>query len=230
MNAPVTANHTIPLVDLIKARRSTRAFLPKSIPSATLKAIFDDARSSPSNCNTQPWFVEVVSGANRDKLATALMDAGARGEFTPDYPFDETMYTGVHGDRRRAQGALYYSTMGIARDDKQGRDEAIMKNLNFFGAPHAVFLFMPSYATERVAGDIGSYAQNLMLIMKAYGVDSCPQTVLGFFAQQIREILGMSDNFKLLFGISFGYADPNSAASTIVMPRAELFETTRFHG
>ena len=119
--------------------------------------------------------------------------------------------------------------MGIARDDKEGRSQAVLKNLSFFGAPHAAFLFMPPFATERIAGDIGMYAQNLMLLMKGYGIDSCPQTKLGFFAQQARDVLGLSSDNRLLFGISFGYADAESPLNKIVMPRAPLSETTRFH-
>ena len=76
------------------------------MPHDILLAIFEAASWAPSNCNTQPWLVEIVSGATRDRMVDTLTAAGAQGQYTPDFPFDETMYTGVHGERRRQQGAL----------------------------------------------------------------------------------------------------------------------------
>ncbi|WP_236075887.1 nitroreductase family protein [Streptomyces coffeae] len=118
--------------------------------------------------------------------------------------------------------------MGIARDDHEGRHVILRDNLRFFGAPHVALMFMPPNAEERMANDTGLYAQTLMLAMTSHGVASCPQASLGFFCDTIRDTLGISDN-KLLFGISFGYADESSPRNQDRMPRAELAETTRFH-
>lgn len=215
--------------EVICARRAIRAFLPRPVPDPLIRAVFKAAGQAPSNCNTQPWLVEVVSGATRNRLSAALVEAGASQNYTPDFPFDHGMYVGEAAERRRRQGAVYYETMGISREDADGRRKAIIKNLDFFGAPHVAFLFMPHYGTERVALDVGLYAQTLMLAMKAYGVDSCPQTMLGMFGQQVREVLSIAEENKLLLGISFGYGDASASANQIVMPRAALSQTTRFH-
>lgn len=214
---------------VIEARRSVRAFLPTPVPAAVMAAVFEAAARAPSNCNTQPWRVEVASGATRDRLSAALTAAGAVEHYTPDLPFDHGMYENEAGARRRHQGAVYYGTMGIARDDMDGRRKAILKNLDFFGAPHVALLFMPHYGTERVALDVGLYAQTLMLAMKAHGIDSCPQTMLGMFAEQVREVLGTGHEHKLIMGISFGFGDAKAAVNHIAMPRAPLCETTHFH-
>ncbi|MGE0775713.1 MAG: nitroreductase [Sphingomonadaceae bacterium] len=211
------------------SRRSTRAFLPRAVPEHTLQAIFSVAATAPSNCNTQPWLVEVVSGETRDRISEALRVAGRKSQYTLDYPFDEKIYSGLLGERRAAQGALYYKALGIPRDDRDGRQAGIERNLDFFGAPHAAFLFMPDYCGVRAAADVGMYAQNLLLAMESYGVASCPQTILGFFADTVREAIGIDPENKLLFGISFGYADEQSAANSVRMPRADLDETTHFH-
>jgi len=99
----------------------------------------------------------------------------------------------------------------------------------FFGAPHAAFLFMPSVGDSvRVAADIGMYAQNFLLSLTARGYAGIPQTLLGLFADPIREHIGISDEMKLLFGISFGYADPTRLAAQ-PMPRAAISDSCMLH-
>ncbi|WP_221891594.1 nitroreductase family protein [Microbispora sp. KK1-11] len=72
------------------------------------------------------------------------------------------------------------------------------------------------------------YAQTLLLAMAAHGVASCPQALLSFYADTVRETLGVTGG-KLLFGISFGYADPAAAINAVTVGREPLGETTRFH-
>ena len=96
-----------------------------------------------------------------------------------------------------------------------------MRNLEFFDAPHVAFIFMPDWADIREAADVGMYAQNLMLTMQAHGVASCPQTILGYNADVVREQIGIEPSQKLLFGISFGYADMSCAENQIVPSRED---------
>ena len=215
---------------VLTSRKSTRGFLPEPVPNSVLHEVFELAGKSPSNCNSQPWLVEVVSGVTRDRMSTALLQAAGEGRFSPDFPVDETEYTELCSDRRKDQGARYYQAMGIARDDKEARSTAILHNLRFFGAPHAAFLFMPMFCGGvRVASDVGMYAQSVLLALEAYGISSCPQTVLGFFAATVRQVLKIDESHKLLFGISFGYEDLTAPANALRLPRAPLSETTRFH-
>jgi hypothetical protein len=139
------------------------------------------------------------------------------------------MYGDIHARRREAMGEILYGALGIGRDDHAARNEWYLDNLRFFGAPHAVLLFMPPRANERMANDVGMYGQTLMLAMAAHGVSSCPQAILGFFADTVREVLGITEGSRLLFGISFGYADDASPVNRIDMPRVPLSENTRWH-
>lgn len=139
-------------------------------------------------------------------------------------------YYGCYDDRQSAQGKAYYEAMGIARDDAQGRLGVLARNYSFFGASHVALLFMPSFGDNvRVAGDIGMYAQTFLLSLTARGFGGIPRTALGCFAGTIRETLGVSDEFKLLFGISFGIPDDSAPGNRIWMGRAPLSESVTFH-
>ncbi len=213
---------------IMRSRRSIRGFLPQPVDAVTLEQIFNSAAFAPSNCNTQPWQSHVVSGAMRDRLSAIFMSTIAQGKNSLDYPY-EARYDGEYRQRQVDVAVLLYKALGIARDDKEGKQRAFLRNLEFFGAPHVVFIFMPEWGGIREACDVGMYVQNLMLTMWANGVASCPQTILGYDADSVRHELGIDSTMKLLFGISFGYEDPDLPENKIVPDRAELPDLVQFH-
>jgi nitroreductase len=73
------------------------------------------------------------------------------------------------------------------------------------------------------------YAQRLLLSLAACGIGSIPQTSLGFFADVVGEVLGVSAEFKLLLGISFGYHDDASKGNTERLDRALLTDSVTLH-
>jgi nitroreductase len=170
----------------------------------------------------------VVSGAARDRLSAIFMETIAQGKHSLDYPY-EARYEGEYRQRQLDVAILLYRALGVARDDREGRKRAFLRNLEFFGAPHVLFLFMPQWCGIREACDVGMYAQNLMLTMWAHGVASCPQTILGYDADSVRRELAIEPTMKLLFGISFGYEDPDLPENQIVPDRAELPQLVQFH-
>ena len=102
-----------------------------------------------------------------------------------------------------------------------------MRNFDFFGAPHVIFLCMHDWCGIREAGDVGMYAQTLMLAMAAHGIGSCPQTALGMCVDVVREYLELPADQKVFIGISFGYAD-DSLINNARIPRAELDASVRY--
>jgi nitroreductase len=217
------------VAEAIRRRRSVRGFLPDEVPEAVLHEVFELAQWSPSNCNVQPWTPHVVSGDALKRLREALVAAGVRDEpIKPDWPADGK-FAGVYRERQVDAAQKLYGAMGVARGDSVGRRMAYIRNHAFFDAPHAVLIFMPEPFDTREAADIGMYAQTLMLALTARRIASCAQGALGLFPDIIREQLGVPDNYKLLFGISFGYEDHNVAGKPPPRGRAPLAEIICFH-
>ncbi|MEO1173201.1 MAG: nitroreductase, partial [Myxococcota bacterium] len=65
--------------------------------------------------------------------------------------------------------------------------------------------------------------------LAARGYGSCPQTALSFEAEYVREALSVGDEWKLMFGISFGRPDPAGDANRCVTDRAKLSDYVEFH-
>jgi nitroreductase len=214
--------------ELIRARRSIRAFSPRRIEQQLLDDIFSVAGFAPSNCNTQPWLVHVLSGASRDAMSEALLQTIGEGEHSLDFPY-EGKYPAVYRQRQVEVGKMLYQALGVEREDSEGKRQAFLRNLAFFDAPHVVFLFMPDWGGIREAVDVGMYAQNLLLTMQSYGIASCPQTILGYNANVVREQLNIEESQKLLFGISFGYEDKTCPENQICPTRATISETVSFY-
>lgn len=220
---------TLPIFkQLIRERRSTRGYLSKPVPSETLQSVFSEAQRAPSNCNTQPWRVAVVSGERLKHLGNRLSDAMTKGDLQPDYPYDG-QYEGIYRNRQHQSASALYSALGINRDDKAGRHNAFMRNFHFFDAPHVAFFFLPEPFGIREAADLGMYAQTVMLSLTAHGLASCPQTALSFQPHIVRESLDLHDAGKLLFGLSFGYANNDHPSADCQTDRAEISTVVSFH-
>jgi nitroreductase len=66
------------------------------------------------------------------------------------------------------------------------------------------------------------FAQTFLLALTARGMAGVPQTTLGYYPDTVREALGIPAESKLLFGISFGWPDPNTAAYRYRSPREDV--------
>ena len=214
---------------IVRGRKSTRAFLEQPVPRAAIHRIFETAQQAPSNCNTQPWRVAVASGTTLARLAEAFIERAKQRDFTMDFPFSGT-YESIYQERQVEAAIRRYSAIGVSRDDEDARARADLENFRFHGAPHAAFLFLPDWAREREAADLGLYAQTLMLAISSHGLGSCPQTALGFFSDTVRSELNIGLEFRLLFGISFGYIDQKAPQSNpdFYTSRAPLADCVTF--
>ena len=218
------------LVDALNQRRSIRAYTDQVIEPSLLEEIFATAQLAPSNCNTQPWHVAVVSGAMRDQLEQ-LMLADIMGGKTPEMHFKP-------GDRdlkdqyRRRQvdcAKALYDAVGIEFEDREQRQMQMLKNWQFFGAPHAAFISMPKSFGEVNAIDVGIYVQTLMLLMTANGIGCCPQGALAQFAEPVYQLLNIPEDNALLMGLSFGYADQSADINNYDVGREALSDAVSFH-
>lgn len=201
------------LIDAIYFRRSVRGYLDKEVPQDVMHRIFEIAQQAPSNCNVQPWQVYVASGELKNRLSKQMHENTANGvEPNPDYEYRGD-FENEHRRRQVECAVALYSKMGIGRENKQGRLHAVLRNFEFFDAPHMAFVGMnPRFGTT-VAIDVGMFAQTLMLTMVAFGLHSCPMGTMRNYPDLVRDAFEIEDGTKILFGIAFGYENPDVPAN-----------------
>jgi nitroreductase len=229
-NSAESENTGLLFHDVVRLRKSCRGFLETPVPNNIITSVLEDAQLAPSNCNTQPWETHIVSGEKLKELSEALIKENNAGRISPDFSFDLNDYHGRYQDRHFNLAKTQYEAFGVKREDKARRKEISDMNYKFFNAPHVAIPFMPSFGDNvRVGGDIGMYGQTFLLSLTAHGLAGIPQTALGFFAGTIREILNVPDDLRMLFGISFGYADPDAPGNSFKLGRDPLSHNVTFH-
>ena len=216
------------LITSIYARHSVRGYLDKPVSQGMLDRIFEIAQMAPSNCNVQPWKVYVASGELKDRLR-AEMVAKTVGGVKPnaDYPYRGD-FAGEYRKRQVDCAVALYKNMNIQREDKEGRLRAIVRNFEFFDAPHIAFIGMNPDFGATVALDVGMYAQTLMLTMVAHGLASCPMGTMRNYPDLVRDAFDIQDETKILFGICFGYEDATVPANKTRTSREVISNSVSF--
>ena len=205
--------------DAILQRRTTRGFKPDPVPEAVIQEILEIARYAPSNSNTQPWHISIVAGEARNKLEAAFFAAMQNGKPNPHWPSGGVGLKGEYKQRQYDCAYSYYGTMGIDRQDMEGRQQLLMKNWQFFGAPCAAFLSMPDTMHRANAVDMGIFLQTFMLLLVERGLASCPQGALAAYPDPVRDIAGIPEGNAILCGLSFGYPDTDAKINEVRMDR-----------
>ena len=215
--------------EAILKRRSVRAYTDQVVDQDLIEKIFTEAQQSPSNCNTQPWHVVVVSGDSRDKIEKAMMSEIMAGKPpTPHFTPGDHKLQDEYRKRQIECAVSLYDSLNIKREDKQERQELMGRNWQFFGAPHAAFFSMPKSMSEINAVDMGIYLQSIMLLMTQYGLASCPQGALAMFTDSIWEMANIPDNNAIMFGLSFGYAETDNRINKFDVGRTDLANSVEF--
>ena len=209
--------------DAVKKRRTTRGYKPDPVPEEVIREVLEVARFAPSNSNTQPWHIAIVSGEARKRLEQEIfaeMNAGVKPY--PTWPSGGVGLQGAYKQRQYDCAYGYYDTMGVDREDKAGRQALLMKNWEFFGAPHAAFLSMPETMHRANAVDMGIFLQTFMLLLVERGIASCPQGALAAYPGSVRLIAQVPDGNAILCGLSFGYPDETARINEVRMEREPL--------
>lgn len=216
--------------DAIKQRRSVRAYSDKPVAPELIEKIFLQAQDSPSNCNTQPWHVVVVSGDARDKLEKAMITEIMSGkQATPHFTPGDQGLKDEYRTRQVACAVSLYGAMDIKKEDKQERQELMVRNWQFFGAPFAAFFSMPKTMSEINAVDMGIYLQSIMLLLTENGLASCPQGALAMYTDAVHELANIPEGNAIMFGLSFGYAETDNVINKFDVGREELSKSVEFY-
>jgi nitroreductase len=217
------------ILQCIKTRKSVRAFTSKRIPKSVMKKILQAASVSPSYTNTQPWEVVVVSGKKNAELKEKLVNlAKKKAPAKSDIAANKEWPAGLD-ERSREHGARRLKTLGVARDDADGREKLRLMNFEFYGAPCAVFLFTDGSLGEWSTYDMGLFTQTLILAAHSFGVDSCLQASVTGYAREIKKFLRLAESKKFVICIAMGYADDKAVLNKYKSSKQKPDAFTRWY-
>ncbi|WP_333845385.1 nitroreductase [Limnohabitans sp.] len=204
-------------------RRSTRAYLPTPVADALLHEVLVQARLAPSGANLQPGAFVQVRGAVREALSADLVAAWQHGRTEPeDYSYFPQPLP--HSLRRRqvAAAQAMYGALGVARDDRAGRDAQFARNFRFFDAPVALIVTIAHDMGSGCYMDLGMTLYGLMLAAQAKGLSTCAIGALASYPHLIRGHLGLDASSHIVCGMALGYADPEAPVNQTQTTRCAL--------
>jgi nitroreductase len=216
----------------IRSRRSIRAYLPTPVAREDIEAILEVAARAPSGTNTQPWKVYVLTGASRERLSTAIVDAyldpEAAAAHAEEYHYYPKQWVSPYIDRRRKVGWDLYALLGLTRDNKAGMQAQHARNYVFFDAPVGLIFTIDRVLELGSWLDYGMFLQNIMVAARGRNLDTCPQAAFIQFHQIISDVLQLPDTEQVVCGMALGYADQSKIENSLVTQREPVSGFAKF--
>jgi nitroreductase len=222
---------SISLEEAIRSRRALRRFLSTPVTAGTVREILDLAARAPSGTNVQPWKVHALAGSGKEALSRAVCEKYlATGPEEMGFDYYPKQWVEPWLSRRRKVGSDLYGLLGIVKGDKERMTRQWMRNYTFFDAPVGLI-----FTIDRIFGlgmllDYGMFLENLMLVARAHGLNTCPLLAFSSFQETVRHVLGLPESDLVICGMALGYADPDAPENQLVTERVPAEKFTEFHG
>jgi len=220
------------VAEALKQRASVRAFLSDPVSEETLRSLIRTAHRAPSGGNLQPWKVIAVTGAEKDRISQIAFETlmkNPTGE-DGDYPIYPPQLHEPYRSRRFDIGERLYESIGIARDDKAARQQQLLKNFAFFGAPVGLFIVIDRRMGHGQWAHVGMFMQSIALLALEYGLATCMQEAWGMVRATVGKALGVDADHVLYCAIALGVPDREAPINQLDSPRAPLNEILTFRG
>jgi nitroreductase len=201
-------------------RKSYRWYLHKNVDPSVLEDILHDASQAPSFMNHQPWEVAIARGQTLQRIME-LLDQKMResGEVPQPFPWLK-VWPGRHqvlvSQTREKTGKRE-----LPEDDPLGKWN--------YNAPIALYFHLHRELNEWSLIDLGAFAQSLMLAAADRGLQSVPQAKTANFPEEIREILELGPERKIIMAVTLGYGDVDHPNNQNKSDRAPLVDWTQWY-
>lgn len=222
------------LVEALTTRRSVRAFLPDKVDHEVLESLLAQSARAPSGSNIQPWKAHVVTGESKAALSSSihavLNEPKQNALHEEEFAYYPKNWKSPFIERRRELGWGLYSLLGITRENKTRMKAQHARNFDFFDAPVGI-IFTTDRSMEQGSWlDFGMFIQNVMLVARTFGLDTCPQAAFNRYHRLVAKHLNWPEDEIMVCAMSLGYADNSKVENTLVTSRVPLESFVRFHG
>ncbi len=218
--------------EVIRGRRSIRGYQKRPVPRALISEILELAMRAPTSLNTQPWNFFVVAGEVLDRIRKGNVERNLAG--VPDSREFRMgpAYAGVHRERQIEIAKQLFGAMGIAREDKERRQDWVLRGFRQFDAPVSIVV---TYDRAVHGGDIApfdcggvvnclvnaAWSRGLGCVINSQGIMQSPV---------VRAEAGIPDDQVIQTCVAMGWPDDSFPANAVVSRRKRLEEAVRFVG
>ncbi|AEG51630.1 nitroreductase [Sphingobium chlorophenolicum L-1] len=218
--------------DVILGRRSIRGYKAEPVPEALIREVLELAMRAPSSYNSQPYYFHVITGeplariraGNVERILSGVPDSR---EFRIGQPF-----AGVHRNRQVGVAKQLFGAMGIDREDKERRQDWVLRGFRQFDAPVCVIITYDRILADSddTAFDCGAVATALVNAAWSRGLGTVINSQGIMQSPVVREHAGIPDDQVIMKSIALGWPDEDFPANAVVSERKAVEETAFFVG
>ena len=217
---------------LVNERRSIRGYKPDPVPRKVIEEVIEIAKRAPSSMNTQPWFFHVLTGEPLERVRkgnTERMLAGVKPqrEITMNHG-----YEGVHRERQIEIAVQLFEAMGIKRDDKEMRQDWVMRGFRQFDAPVSIVMtYDRALETDTVSHfDLGAVTYGLVLAAWTKGLGSVINGQGIMQSAVVRTEANIPEDQVIMTCVAMGYPNEEFAANQVRSRRTPNEKVATFIG
>jgi nitroreductase len=217
---------------LVQTRRSIRGYKPDPVPRKLIEEVLQLAMRAPTSMNTQPWHFYVITGEPLDRIRAGNTERNMAGiphsrEFRIGQPF-----AGKHRERQIGVAKQLFSAMGIARDDKDARQDWVMRGFRQFDAPVCVIITYDRDVdgSDDSPFDCGGVANALVNAAWSRGLGTVINSQGIMQSPVVREHAGIAADQVIMKSIALGWPDDTFPANAVVSERKPIEEAAIFVG
>ena len=219
--------------EVVLGRRSIRGYKPDPVPKQVIEEVLELAVRSPSSMNTQPWHLYVVTGEPLDKIRKENTERNISGvPPSREIRTPNKGYEGHHRERQIEIAVQLFQKMGIERDDKEGRQDWVLRGFSQFDAALSIVV---TFDRELLDDDISKFdcggivnglvtagwSKGLGAVINSQGIMQSPV---------VREHAGIPDDQVIMICVAMGYPDDSFPANEVVSKRKSISELATFVG
>ena len=218
--------------EVIFGRRSIRGYKPDPVPRQVIEEVLALAMRAPTSMNTQPWHFYVITGEPLNRIRAGNTERNLAGvphsrEFRIGQPF-----AGKHRERQIGVAKQLFSAMGIARDDKDARQDWVMRGFRQFDAPVCVIITYDRDldGSDDTPFDCGGVANALVNAAWSRGLGTVINSQGIMQSPVVREHANIPADQVIMKSIALGWPDFTFPANAVVSERKPIEEAAVFVG
>jgi nitroreductase len=218
--------------ELVHSRRSVRGFRNESVPKAVIREIIEDAKRAPSSMNSQPWHVHVLTGEPLEQVRRRNMEEMAAGKPSKRDIFTHGPYEGAHRERQVGVAKQLFAAMGIARDDKEMRQDWVLRGFRQFDAPVSLVLTYDRVLDPGATChfDLGALSYGIVLAAWDRGIGAVVNGQGISRSDIVREVARIPQDEAIMTCIAMGYPDEAFPANAVKSERQPADAFVRYVG
>lgn len=212
------------MIDLIKQRRSIRAFTSQMPPRELILECLEAASWAPNPTSQQPWQFIVLTGRSLKAVCRAIKE-----NFKPVPGQQQVLINPATQevlDRRKKEH--FSEMMEFLKAQNYDMKFAAEGNFMFHGAPLGIVFGVYPCKDQNYLKATVAAMQNFMLAAWSRGLGTCWMNAISICQEHIKRELVLEEELILVDGIAVGYPDCDSPINTIPRDRLPIEAVVRW--